>query len=151
MGREVRSVPQGWEHPKNDAGRSIPLLPDFPYSEDEVHEGLADGWLTDNPPHYGCDLMPQWPEEKKTHYQMYETCSEGTPISPVMGTPEALAKWLADNSASAFAGMTASEEDWLSTIKRGSSVSAASIGGEIISGVELEGREGKAQGEEFEV
>ena len=44
------------------------------------------------------------PIEERTHYQMYETCTEGTPISPVMETPENLARWLADNGASAFGG-----------------------------------------------
>jgi len=48
---------------------------------------------------------------------MYETCTEGTPISPAFATPEELARWLADNEASAFGGMTASYEGWLRTIK----------------------------------
>lgn len=36
------------------------------------------------------DYMPDWPEAERTHYQMYENTSEGTPISPVMATPEDL-------------------------------------------------------------
>lgn len=44
---------------------------------------------------------------------MYQTTSEGTPISPVMETPEELAQWLVDNNASAFAKSTASYEAWL--------------------------------------
>lgn len=59
------------------------------------------------------DYMPDWPEEERTHYQMYETTSEGTPISPVFATPEELARWCADNGASAFADMTMSYEEWL--------------------------------------
>ena len=55
--------------------------------------------------------------------------NEGTPISPVMESPEALAHWLADNNASAFAGMTATYEQWLRTIQRGFAVSAVSVGG----------------------
>jgi hypothetical protein len=68
---------------------------------------------------------------------MYETTSEGTPISPAFATPEELAHWLDDNDASSFAGMTASYEAWLATIKRGSAPSAIftpQIG--MISGVE---------------
>lgn len=43
--------------------------------------------------------MPRWSAKKRTHLQMYETCSEGTPISPVMATAEELAHWLADKLA----------------------------------------------------
>jgi hypothetical protein len=64
------------------------------------------------------DYMPDWPEDQRTHWQMYEDTSEGTPISPVMETPEELARWLADNDASAFAGMTATYDQWLATIRR---------------------------------
>jgi len=47
---------------------------------------------------------------------MYETCTEGTPISPVMDSLETLARWLADNGASAFGEMTATYEQWLKII-----------------------------------
>ena len=70
------------------------------------------------------DYMPDWPESEKTHMQMYECTSEGTPISPVMATAEELARWLADNEASAFADQTATYEQWLRTIQRGSAPSA---------------------------
>jgi len=80
--------------------------------------------------------MPEWPESERTHIQMYETCSEGTPISPVMDDPEKLAHWLADNGASAFGGMTATYEQWLATIQQGFAVSLVySPGGGIQSGV----------------
>jgi hypothetical protein len=83
------------------------------------------------------DYMPWWTEEEKTHYQMYETCSEGTPISPVMATPEELARWLADHHASAFADQTATYEQWLVTIKREWAPSATVSGGVLVSGVEV--------------
>lgn len=71
------------------------------------------------------DYMPDWPEEERTHWQMYEDTSEGTPISPVFETPEKLARWLADNSASAFADITATYDEWYRMIVGpGSSVSA---------------------------
>lgn len=41
---------------------------------------------------------------------IYETCSEGSPISPAFETPEELARWLTDNS---FGSMTATYEQWL--------------------------------------
>jgi hypothetical protein len=70
------------------------------------------------------DYMPDWSEAERTHWQMYESTSEGTPISPVCASPEELARWLADNKASAFADMTASYESWLATINAGSAPSA---------------------------
>ena len=136
MGREVRRVPASWSHPRDHEGHFIPLHASFPYNEDEIQEGLRDGWLNDAPPYYGCSIMPDWSPAVRTHYQMHETTSEGTPISPIMETPEALARWLADNNASAFAGMGATYEQWLATITRGSAVSAAYLPGKgFISGV----------------
>lgn len=162
MGREVRRVPANWEHPKDNHGSYQPLYDeDFEtVAKDWLHdailwslnehpdqhkEGLKD--VTDKyayywqwasfPPdedHY----RPTWPEESRTHIQMYETTTEGTPISPVMKTPEELARWLADNNASAFGSNTATYEQWLDTIRAGGCVSAVMIGGQLISGVEAE-------------
>jgi len=78
--------------------------------------------------------MPDWPAEERTHYQMYETCSEGTPISPVMETPDALARWLAEHNASAFGSMTASYESWLATVHRGCPIGFVIEGNKITSG-----------------
>lgn len=136
MGREVRMVPANWEHPKDEKGHYIPMHEHFPYNESEVEEGLRNGWLKGQPPHYHIKVMPDWPKAQRTHYQMYEHTSEGTPISPAMATPEELARWLADNKASAFAGRPASYEQWLETIRRGSSVTLAITAQGIISGVE---------------
>ncbi len=85
---------------------------DYPYTE----------WAGEPP----CEeaYMPDWPDERRTHLQMYEDTSEGTPISPVMETPEELARWLAANGASAFGSQTATYEQWLATIKRGWACSA---------------------------
>ena len=52
-----------------------------------------------------------------------------------MDTPENLARWLADNNASAFAGETATYDQWLSTINRGFAFSFAIQEGVIRSGV----------------
>lgn len=107
MGREVRRVPASWEHPKNGKGHYVPMDEHFPYNEEEVKEGLRDGWLKGEPPNYGCDVMPQWPPAERTHYQMYESTSEGTPISPAMETPEKLARW--DGSTVRIRGSGSSE------------------------------------------
>lgn len=80
--------------------------------------------------------MKQFPENEKTHLMMFETCSEGTPISPAFKTEEELAKWLADNKASASGDMTTNYEAWLKMIKNGSSCAMVIINNKIMSGVE---------------
>lgn len=82
------------------------------------------------------DYMPKWSDEECTHFMMYETCSEGTPISPAFETPEQLAHWLADTGASAFGGMTASYEQWLAVCHGRSTCSAVITNGRLKSGVE---------------
>lgn len=75
------------------------------------------------------DYMPDWPDAERTHWQMYEDTSEGTPISPVCETPEELARWLADNGASSFAGDTATYEQWLKLIVgRGYTIASGVLG-----------------------
>lgn len=142
MGREVRRVPATWEHPKRGRNEYIPLLGDSFSQEaarwDEENERwnkgyrrdyLTDGWKeiedgskgqsfeewTGERPNEK-DYMPDWPVEERTHYQMYENTSEGTPISPVMESAEKLARWLADNKASFFADCPAPYEKWLAII-----------------------------------
>lgn len=114
MGREVRRVPPDWRHPidgtyPDGSPRHVPL---FDGSDYERHKGdsAKDG---DVPAPKEEDYMPRWCPEEATHCMMYETCSEGTPISPAFTTPEALARWLADTGASAFGSSTATYEGWL--------------------------------------
>jgi hypothetical protein len=70
-------------------------------------------------------------------YQMWETTSEGFPMSPVFKTPEVLARWLAEVKASLFGHQAATYEEWLSMIKgSGWAPSAACIDERgLISGV----------------
>lgn len=151
MGREVRRVPAGWEHPKDGcypdgSARYVPLLGssfsqrhrewveekemwekglqlgynyperDFiPKSNAALKCASLEEWSGGEPKeeHY----MPEFLPSETTHYQMYETCTEGTPISPVMSSPEKLTRWLAENGASAFGDMTTSYDDWLHMIQ----------------------------------
>lgn len=166
MGREVRRVPANWEHPKNARGHYIPLfggsfrkeLAEWEEGARQWEKGLVTdgegGWEPkppdtksstykgwDGPKPEEKDYMPDWTDAERTHYQMYETCTEGTPISPVMDTPENLARWLVDNKASAFADMEASYEHWLAMIKAGwapSMMCSPKTG--VISGVEVMGK-----------
>lgn len=92
-----------------------------------------------DPPGHKVDDLPNWwgdYQEKEYGWQMWEDVSDGSPMSPVFETPEELAKWLADSKASASGRMTASYEQWLRTILRGSAISMVMQGGVIRSGVE---------------
>ena len=68
-------------------------------------------------------------------YQIWETVSEGSPISPVFATPEELAEYMSHTRWGADQG--SSKETWLKFIVGpGWAPSAVSIGGKFMSGVE---------------
>ncbi|MEO1658134.1 MAG: hypothetical protein AAFR65_10450 [Pseudomonadota bacterium] len=119
MGREVRRVPANWDHPKRDHyGRvsSQPMydekiedrlaswLADFDriraggLTDDEREwypNGLAD-WMSDEAPPDPKYYRP-WADEDATWFQLWETVSEGTPVSPPFETAEELISYLAEN------------------------------------------------------
>lgn len=162
MGRAIRMVPKDWKHPMREDGQYIPLL-DYSFATDdkEWDEGYAkwqqgfqrdfrdsEKWLpideedknlrysdAESPRPNPDDYMPYWMDGEKTHMQMYETVSEGTPISPVMETPEELAHWLAESGASAGGYMTATYEQWLRVCKGGYAPSLVITDGQMTSGV----------------
>lgn len=135
MGREVRMVAADWQHPKDSNGRHIPLHENFPYSSEEIQEGLREGWLVNEPPFYGIGVMPQWSSAERTHWQMYQNVSEGTPISPVMPNAESLAEWLEANKANAGGGSTATKAEWLKMILEGYSPTLVINENGIMTGV----------------
>ena len=155
MGREVRRVPAGWEHPRDKNGKYKPLYDgSYRAAVEKWKHGYADWESGIGRPEYSESLDEYWeyagnppdPEdymfeaepEDRTHWQMYEDTSEGTPISPVFDCPKKLARWLADTGASAFADRTATYDQWLATIDRGHALSAviAPGTGAVVSGVE---------------
>ena len=114
MSREVRKVPADWQHPFNGfyndgEPRYIGMFKrSFEEATAEWIEA-KESWERGERPEYaplsnypiGYPFeewggeppvqeyhMPSWSEEEKTHYMMYETCSDGTPISPAFSTPE---------------------------------------------------------------
>lgn len=121
MGREIRKVPPGWEHPKDDKGHYKPLF-------DESYDEAAKEWLkecmdfkptedckyywewTDNPPDKEY-YRPEF-EKEPTHYQIYETVSEGTPTSPVFESKEQLIRWLITEGYSESAAVNFAKEGW---------------------------------------
>src|SRR6185503_13867538 len=110
MGREIRMVPANWKHPRDRDGSYEPLNDGFNKDLDEWNEGndrwrqgLVSKWTPNGyeweprgDQYPGCksyadyaggqpksdEYMPDWPAEERTHLMMYETTSEGTPISP---------------------------------------------------------------------
>ena len=157
MGREVRMVPKNWEHPKNSRGQYIALhdgidleeaisewatecnkwnsgvFPDYASQEDRLMSYSE--WAGERPDP-DC-YMPIFAPNDAICVMMYETTSEGTPISPAFATPEELATWLFKNNASAFGRQTASYEGWLRVAKGGYAPSAVmSSSGGLQSGVD---------------
>lgn len=72
---------------------------------------------------YGDEIVyPEFHPPSGNGWQMWETCSEGGPISPVFESPEELAHWLTDNNASTFTDMTATYKRWFKMIAQKSSL-----------------------------
>jgi hypothetical protein len=166
MGREVRRVPTDWHHPQEWRGGSYQFKPllEGPFEQRAAEwdlaarkwdEGFSEDlgqWLPRADSTYTVegtyeeyagarprieDYMPAFAEGTATHYMMYETCTEGTPISPAFATPEQLARWLTDNKANAFGAETASYEAWLRVCNGGYAPSMVLDEHGLRSGVEL--------------
>lgn len=112
MGREIRRVPPNWEHPKDENfndGRYQPMhetsfekrknewIAEFLAWENKTHSSYDPEYTywewSGNPPDRTY-YVPYKPEEA-TWFQVYETVSEGTPVSPPFETEEELIKYLA--------------------------------------------------------
>jgi hypothetical protein len=90
------------------------------WSSTEARE-LAEAWTPEEPP-------------AGEGYQVWETVSEGSPISPVFADPELLARWMVSNSTGLDRGT--SFESWLKFIQKvGWAPSSVLINGEMLSGV----------------
>lgn len=123
MGREVRRVQEGWNHPRYSKGNYKPLHDGYYESDaDEFVEIVNSKSLQEAVDHMPCpdknDYMPSW-EQEPTHLMMYEISSIGTPISPAFKTPEELATWLHATNAQALAFDTATYDQWLTLINEG--------------------------------
>ncbi len=109
MGREIRMVPPNWEHPRNEKGKYEPLYDeDYLTATKEWKAGYA---LWEKGEHPSQEDYPYWDyegtpdeamcrpkfKEDATWIQMYETVSEGTPVSPPFATKEELVNYLVAN------------------------------------------------------
>lgn len=132
MGREIRRVPKGWEHPVDKKGKYIPLydwdyesaakkwIDDFVHWENGTHEHLKETpELKKKYSHWWeYDTMPPRPEQYRPAwmdtpcYQIYETVTEGTPVSPVFDSLTEMMAWLVLNGYSQKAAENFAKKGW---------------------------------------
>mgnify|MGYP001168790658 CR=1 FL=1 len=122
MGREIRRVPPNWDHPisKDEYGRErrqpmydstyaaartewLEELRKWEASEDHDRDkhrredGSAyDYWEWNSGPPDRAYYRP-WSDDEATWFQLWETVSEGTPVSPPFETLDELAQYLAEH------------------------------------------------------
>ena len=118
--REVRPVPLDWEHPREPGTYAdgspryvglhsrASLLRRMQYREEYPEDYSEEGEID------LADYMPEIPEGTPLGYQLYETTSEGTPVSPVFPTLEELAGWC-ETGATVFASSRWTKEQWLAS------------------------------------
>ena len=129
--REIRRVPKDWQHPKDARGNYLALY-------DKTHdEALVDydndraDWDADNDGvrsqarEWGYTDFDKWhgpPTDKEycrpafdaepTHYQIYQTVSEGTPTSPVFASLDKMVAWLIGEGYSEHAAKMFARDGW---------------------------------------
>lgn len=134
MGGEIRRVPKDWEHPKDNEGRYLPLYNEsFQTAFTDWYNGL-ERWLKGASDDYddrfytrdargyteyaGSSPSPEyyrerdWSEEEAMCYQIYQTVSEGTPVSPVFETLDALENWLVEQGYTRTAANNFCKAGW---------------------------------------
>lgn len=136
MGREIRRVPPDWQHPRDerDPRHYRPLYDnDFQSAAREWMDGAL-AWENRTHPDIVKDptmperfpffwqwhgdppdeeyYRPTWSAESRTHYQVYETVSEGTPVSPVLATEDEVVCWLEGQGHSTHAARSFVRAGW---------------------------------------
>lgn len=118
MGRELRRVIPNWDHPKKYGceGGFQPMFDDSYIDEinewiknhnlwqkgehpDQIDRSTECKYFAEwdgNPPDMEY-YRPDWNKEDMTWYQVYETVSEGTPVSPPFETQQELIYYLVKN------------------------------------------------------
>jgi len=118
MGREIRRVPPNWNHPVDSrSGQLKPMFDEtFEQASTEWKNEFAEYYTAINGDYYQEDRKADdgtpwefwewsgdppnreyyrpWKDEEATWYQVWETVSEGTPVSPPFETKEELIEYL---------------------------------------------------------
>lgn len=125
MGREIRRVVPNWEHPKRTKFNPFKMREEESYQPlyDRSYREAAQTWREefaawesgerqayfaekgvdyefwdyDGMPPDKEYYRPDWKPEEMTWFQVYETVSEGTPVTPPFATKEELIDYLAAN------------------------------------------------------
>ena len=132
MGREIRRVPPDWQHPKEhtvDFRTMLPVARFRPLHDETVEEAQV-RWDREKaefePKEYAATYeeyagprpaelyhrMRSWTPEEATHFQVYETVSEGTPVSPVLESIEAVIEWAVGEGYSREAAEAFAKSGW---------------------------------------
>jgi hypothetical protein len=121
--REVRPIAKGWEHPRTPGRFRADGTPAYRplFSRADLLEHAAD--RAANPEDSGEDLgpehyMPPIPEGQPYDYVLYETTSEGTPVSPAFSSLEELAVWCESNPGEVRDARW-TREKWLEVLSSG--------------------------------
>lgn len=136
MGREIRRVPMGWEHPRNRRGEYQPIHNETFKQALANHIKELQEWMTnvdkfdieDMSPPDPAYYRPEWPQDAIMGYCVYEAVSEGTPTSPVFATKEEIANWLINQGYSEKAAQE--------FIKHEFSFSGVIVNGQYMDGIE---------------
>jgi hypothetical protein len=114
MGREIRRVPPNWKHPTKENGCYQPMYDrTFAEAASDWKDGFAAWERGDRPPYCSeedkgleyweyegappenRELYRPYTDAEATWFQVYETVSEGKPVTPPFETLDALAAYLA--------------------------------------------------------
>lgn len=112
MGREIRCVPPNWQHPKDRHGNDEAMLDEhidtaieswliefdatraaFATGEPVKYYDTFSEWLSENTPPDPTSYRP-WKDEEATWYQVWQTVSEGSPVTPPFATQAELVDYL---------------------------------------------------------
>ena len=118
--REVRPVAKGWEHPRTPGHYRDDGTPAYRplFSRAALLEERAAN-PEDNDGELGPErYMPPIPEGQPYDYVLYETTSEGTPVSPAFSSLEELAAWCEGNPAE-VRGAQWTRGQWLEVFRGG--------------------------------
>ena len=142
MSREIRAVALDWEHPRypstyTDGSPRYRPLHKRSWLQDDLKDFEANPHDWDNVRPDPADYMPELKEGTPYGWQMYETVSEGSPVSPIFRTKAELAAWLSSAAAGRDQVSPASAAKF---VEDGYAPSFVMMGGQLMSGVEAAGR-----------
>lgn len=112
MGREIRKVPPNWDHPRDARGEYKSMYDEtFAAAVSEWKARRAAWEVGERPEGYGdCDfadyygeqpddpdMYRPWQDAEAIWLQVWETVSEGSPVTPPFETKQGLADYLAEH------------------------------------------------------